>query len=660
MPDDLPGVRNSAENVSGQVVQVGVVHGDIHLGAPRADRLPLRVGVVPAKAASFQERAVALADRVVLSGLGGVGKTQLAARHAETLWAAGEIRLLVWVSATSRDAITSAYADAAAKLTGQDGDARAFLEWLGSTAEPWLVVLDDVQAPADLNGLWPPAGGRVVATTRRRDAALRGDRVLVGLDVFSPAEARAYLSAAIGADDDADRLADALGHLPLALAQAAAYVLDRRITCGEYLARFTERRLAVMAPDELPDEHRATVAATWSLSVERADAMTPRGVARPLLDVASALDANGIPLDVFTSEPVLAFLGVDEADARDGLGCLHRLSLVTLDTDAREVRVHALLQRATRDAWTDASTVICVAADGLLERWPDGTARIFRSNALALRAAGEHRLWEGSCHPVLFRLGLSISASPGTDAAAYFDELRQTATERFGPDHVDALTARGLVIRVADEQKNPRKAAEAYEELLADQLRALGPGHVRTLATRRSLWLCRGRIGDPATAAEALRDVLTDQSRVLGPDHHEVLETREDLVSLLRLAGDVTAAAEAAEALLDDSVRVLGPDDPQTMLTRVIVADLHGETGDIGRAVAEHRALLADRIRVLADDHRAVWSSRRHLVHWLTKAGDVLEARAECRVLLRDQVRVLGARHPDVRRTRELFLGLSG
>ncbi|SDH18299.1 Tetratricopeptide repeat-containing protein [Lentzea fradiae] len=659
MPDDLPGVRNSAENVSGQVVQVGVVHGDVHLGGLHADRLPLRVGVVPSRAASFQERAVGLADRVVLSGLGGVGKTQLAARHAETSWAAGEIRLLVWVSATSRDAITSAYADAAAKLTGQDGDARTFLEWLGNTSEPWLVVLDDVQAPADLNGLWPPAGGRVVVTTRRRDAALRGDRVLVDLDVFSPSEARAYLSAAIGADDDADRLADALGHLPLALAQAAAYVLDRRITCAEYLTRFTERRLAVMAPDELPDEHRATVAATWSLSVERADSMTPRGVARPLLDIASALDANGIPLDVFTSEPVLAFLGVDEADARDGLGCLHRLSLVTLDPDAREVRVHALLQRATRDAWTDASTVIRVAADALLEAWPDGDARTFRANAQALRAAGERWLWQDSCHPVLFRLGVGIASHEGEEAAAYFDELRRTAAGRLGPDHVDTLTARYLVVRTRDEPKNPRKAAEAYEELLANQLRTLGADHVRTLATRRSLWSCRGRTGDSATAAEALRGVLTDQLRVLGPDHHEVLATREDIVSLLRRAGDVASAADAAGVLLADSERVLGPDDPQTMLTRVVVADLHGERGDAVRAVAEYRALLADRIRVLADDHRAVWSSRRHLVHWLARAGDVLEARTECRRLLQDQVRVLGARHPDVRRTRELFLGLS-
>jgi hypothetical protein len=81
-------------------------------------------------------------------------------------------------------------------------------------------------------------------------------------------------------------------------------MLDRGLSCADYRTRLADRRrtLASLLPesDVLPDEHRATVAATWSLSVEQANRLEPAGLARPLLEVASLLDANGIPTDLFS------------------------------------------------------------------------------------------------------------------------------------------------------------------------------------------------------------------------------------------------------------------------------------------------------------------------------------------------------------------------
>ncbi|MCK2245447.1 MULTISPECIES: hypothetical protein [unclassified Crossiella] len=91
-------------------------------------------------------------------GLGGVDKTQIADDRALTLWSAGQLDVLMWVSATSREAIAIAYARAAAPADGplrssggpllaEDAAVRC-LEWLAGTDRRWLVVLDDVQDPS--------------------------------------------------------------------------------------------------------------------------------------------------------------------------------------------------------------------------------------------------------------------------------------------------------------------------------------------------------------------------------------------------------------------------------------------------------------------------------------------------------------------------------
>jgi hypothetical protein len=456
-------------DVSGSVVQAGKI-GSLHVHHPAAlpVSMPYRAGVLPLLAGSFQERATGrlLAQVVgegdvavltsdgpahtsVLSGLGGVGKTQLAVDYAEHAWAEGKVDLLAWITAESREAILSSYARLASDLTGLDDSdpdfgARRLLAWLANTSQRWIIVLDDLQNPVDMRGLWPPvvSVGRVLLTTRRRDAALRGHRRrLIEVGLFTEAESRAYFAAVL-ADrpdllDGADELARELGYLPLALAQAGAYMINRGLTCGEYTRRFADRRrsLASLLPDadELPDEHRDTVAATWSLSIEQADRLAPVGLARPLLQLASLLDANGVPAELFTASAVIAFLisvtgeMVDNEQARDALRCLHRLSLIALDSQSaqRALRVHALVQRATRDSMPNDERALAVhaTAGALQEVWPDierdtVLGQVLRTNVDALWAVGGDYLWDDGCRPLLFRAGRSLGEA-GLVAAAH-------------------------------------------------------------------------------------------------------------------------------------------------------------------------------------------------------------------------------------------------
>ncbi|MGI3203059.1 NB-ARC domain-containing protein [Streptomyces sp. GLT-R25] len=155
------------------------------------------------------EEARSGGSEVVLSGTGGVGKSQLAAslardvRDRERSGGRG-LDVLVWAKATDPDQIITAYAEAAEQLClpGVSRDdsaaaARGFLRWLAATERAWLVVLDDVTDPAKVEAWWPDSGARngwVLATTRREDAQLSGQgRTLIRLGLYTTEEARAYL-----------------------------------------------------------------------------------------------------------------------------------------------------------------------------------------------------------------------------------------------------------------------------------------------------------------------------------------------------------------------------------------------------------------------------------------------------------------------------------
>ena len=240
---------------------------------------PLRVGQVPALASAFQPRP-GLRDQVtkaraagtrtdsstadgrrggvvltqVLSGGGGVGKSQLAASYADQA-IRDRTDLVVWVDASAPGGVIGTYARAADRVqapgvTGQQGDAeadaRAFLDWAATTSRSWLVVLDDITDPDKAAAWWPTSHtgtGWVLATTRRRDPVLSGGgRHLVDIDVYKKDEATTYLRQRLDTagkghllDDRAAALAQTLGFLPLALSQAVAYMIGQRVTCGAYL-----------------------------------------------------------------------------------------------------------------------------------------------------------------------------------------------------------------------------------------------------------------------------------------------------------------------------------------------------------------------------------------------------------------------------------------
>jgi tetratricopeptide (TPR) repeat protein len=618
-----------------------------------AVRWPLEVGPAPALASAFQPRA-ALRERIdaawtgggtavltqVLSGGGGVGKSQLAASYAARALAEGT-DLVVWAPAAEPQQVVARYAQAALRVaapgaTGDDpeADARAFLDWLATTSRRWLVVLDDVADPAGIEPLWPASrtgSGRVLATTRLHDARLTGgERRRVAVEAYEPAEASAYLRARLAeeaelADGAVDELAEQLGRLPLALGHAAAYMINHGLPCTPYLARFTAARslAEVLPPDADADGYGRAVATTLLLSLDAAQEADPAGLAVPVLRLAAFLDPAGHPGALWATPAVRAYLGgAEPAIVHRTLRVLHRYALLTCG--ANSARVHALTARAVRETIPDGEwrSLAVVAAEALLEVWPHPEephrewAAVLRANTDVLVATAGRHLWLPEVHPVLYRAGSSLANTGHREAALGYWERMAAETERIlGGEHDDTLAARGNLATAYRAVGRTEEACRLGKRTLRDLERLHGPEDRHVVMTRAQLLVILASAGQVHEAIETGQRALTGHIREFGHDHPLTLSVLTNLIGVCMQGGAAEEATALAEGHLTNIARLLGPTHPYTLFARNNVAYAYGRTGRLNEAASLLDALVADAEQVLGPDHPDTRAYRQSLAY---------------------------------------------
>jgi tetratricopeptide (TPR) repeat protein len=608
----------------------------------------------------------------LFSWLGSCGKTQLAVYAAESLWRSGRIDLLVWMTASTRASVLSGLAEAAT-ATGSDhaGDAlsvaTSFVGWLRETSRPWLVVLDDLRDPADLDELWPAGpAGRVLITTPD-PAAVPGERRAQALPVrvFSTREALSYLMGRLTADPDQrigaiDLVAD-LGCEPLALTQASAVIASSGLSCRDYRDHFAQRQAQLA---EATDYDRAAAAVTWTLSVEQAERLSPGGGAQYLLALVALLDGNAIPGELFGALATCDYLSAGAGAPLEpslvwrALASLERVGLLIIDqaTTPPTVRITAVIQAAVRAATPRqvADRAGRAAADALLEVWPAEEPQPWLADSLrrctaSLRQAAGDALWsDGSTHPLLVRAGRSLDdARLSGPAVAYWRDLAETNDRILGSGSPDTLMA-GSRLAMALRAAGQTSEAVAWGQwVVAGRARLLGRDHPETIAARIDLGQAFVAAGQPDAALPILEEAAGTSERVRGADHPETLAARDELAVAWRSAGKSDEAIRLYKRTLADRERIQGQRHLDTMTTRQRLADAYLADGKVKDAISQLKKLLTDRERVEGPDHLDTIVTRSSLASAHYSAGRMAIAVSMYEEVSQGYERVLGADHPD-------------
>lgn len=602
------------------------------------DSIPARwrmIGAVPASPAGYRERkelvvAIGRASGgrgkpilTSVTGMVGVGKTSLVAEYARARFADGW-RIVAWVNAGNEGAVLSGLAQVASALglraDGVDAAAagRAVRHKFETDGKRCLLVFNDA---ADMDLLVPfiPVVGdaQVLITTNRQAAENLGTTVSVG--VFTSQEAEAFLITRTARQDPsgARQVAAELGRLPLALAQAAAVMVEEKWSFATYL-----RHLRDEAADEYlrhveGDHYQRGTAVAILLTLESVEDDSARGVCGLMMETVSVLSPGGVPRALLH-----ATLSISDAAIDRALGRLTAASLLNFSVDNERIGAHPLVTRIVRDKMISEGrfAVFCLAV----------------GDALIKRAASVRENWEQSAVRELV-----------DQIKALTDHMASI------PEATDEVTRCTLQLRIEqarfldDLGDTPTRAIEAGISLLADAEHYLGAEDRFTMTCRHNLAIAYQQGGFQDKAIALHEKNLDDRQRNLGVSHTDTLTSRNNLATAYHDAGRYDRAIGLYEKNLRDRSAVLSAGHPDTCASRNNLAVAYQDAGLFEQAVPLHEANLA-----LCQEHRDTNRSSGMALRGTPSVDGLRAAPVSCAIPLHEYARADGQRiirtgHPD-------------
>ena len=603
-----------------------------------------------------------------IHGMGGVGKSQLAARYVHE--ALDDYRLIAWIRVDDGGLPDLAQL---AETLGEPVAGRLVSERaamavrrLAATQARWLLVLDNVSALDQVPSCLPTSGrGHVLITTRLTDVAEVG--TVIRGQVFDPGTAVSYLltRSRRPQDDAASEVARALGYLPLALSHAGAYCASGT-SFSEYLQML----------DELPSEalfsanrelwYQLTVATTWQVSI--AEAAKHHGRSPLALAIAAHLGPEAIPRQIFEIMEKDASPTRRRKTVGDVLDVLARLSLV--EVEANGVSVHRLLQKTIRDEHADRhdERPALLALEALLgvfpaeagpERWFECQSLVPHVLAVAKAIPDGHPTAGEPMVQLLNRVGEVLNRAERGRALSYAKTALIHA-ERLLPEwHIERLAARERVATAHFWRDEWETALELELGILRDRTRLLGPDHLLTLEAEANVADTRRIKGEPELAIPIQERVIAKREELLEAEdltdrervhlQKMVLTARNTLACSFREVGRIDEAVTLLHRVIRERARLLGEFDADTIVARANLASCHLAAGDVQTAVALYRDVLDQRERVLPDTHPDTDDTRESFARALRWTWETDAARQVLEKLVTVRTSALGPADPETR-----------
>ncbi|WP_276740733.1 tetratricopeptide repeat protein [Actinomyces bouchesdurhonensis] len=618
-------------------------------------------------------------QRTVLVGMRGCGKTQLAASLAKQCEDANW-NLVAWINAVSRESIENDLVELAKQLqidtSDLDNQGQIVRRCLGNLrnapAANRLILFDNVEDIGHLTELIPSSDGmRVVATTTNKVGWEDQGWNSIKVGVFDRSESIDYLLTVTRCDDHdaADALAQRLGDLPLALAQAAASARNKDLSLTRYLDRLdsyrSERVIRPVPGDYYADDVATALCMAIEDALENLEDGTKQAALRQLGALA-LLAESGVPtrwldptIEQQDDRELQGAHQAEDEDAHDALTELIHRSIVHQSADKATTMLHRFQAQVLRDSWSEeereqacesaAALLGSVDIDRFRADYSDARFQETRNLIEHLRAFGAQdcflhlrdyrHITIALCHA--FDYARDLGLVPEVFA---LKESVNTLHEQVG-DSRETLSLLAQLAYAHMYMSDYPTAICLYKQVLRTREQILEPNHRDILSTRNDLAYAYYWEGDTGKAIDLFEQVLEDRTRILSSDHEDTLMTGSYLALAYADDGQLERAIALGEQVVKDRDRVLQPDHKHTLVTRNNLADAYKSVGRLTDAIKMYEYVLEARIRTLGSTHHHTRITRNDLAQTYEQAGDLPKAISMYEDLHNDYIRIYGADH---------------
>jgi len=640
---------------------------------------------------------------MTILGLGGTGKTQLALQFAYLVQEAEPNRSIFWMPAVSMESFETACMDIAAALgippaTIQEEDPKELVKerLSSSSARPWLLIVDNADDTDVCFELGPRKGivdylpqspsGMVVYTTRTPAMAELTPGDVIELGEMSRQDAEDFLFKSLTRKDLlrhdkaskklVDELLDELTCLPLAIAQAAAYLNKNRMPIFKYLhlLQNTEQDLVSLMSKEFRDNTRYlgsanAVATTWVVSFSQI--RKSNATAADLLAFMSCMEWKAIPRSLLPRSK-------SEVGLEDAIGTLCGYSFLVRreNTDGVGREEHDSTAQSSGEELFDIHRLVHLATRIWIKKYGD-SKRILESAILSVEQVFPNDRYENrhvwrAYMPHVLRL---LKAEQYCDVKATSSlcllvgrclredrRLREAVTwleascrlrRNLEEDDPALLFAQHSLAAAFLDDGQIEKAIQLLEIMVNIRPKVPNADYPSRFVSQKALATAYKRYGQ-AEKAVALLEVAVQARETLESDHSDRLELQVELAGAYQGDGQVEKAIELLEVVVQ-AMETLGSDDPHRLLSQVLLANAYRAIGQNAKAIALIESVVKTWEHIVGPDQSARLALQ-HLLAMTYKAdGQVQRATGLIESIVEIQSHTLEPDHPHLLASQHLL-----
>jgi len=617
-----------------------------HHGSPKVRNLPFhRNPLFTGRERQLERLAQLLKESysVALSGLPGIGKTQLALEYAHKCYVEKVYSGVFWVNAADEESLQIGYAKLAEKLDLPERDEQelakiveAVKQWLDDHTD-WLLIMDNADNLQLARSFFPEVSednnGHILLTTRSQ---MVGDVAgeIIEIDKMEPAEGLFFLlrrtrrygrlpdktaldTVASDIRNAASQIVELLDGHPLALDQAGAFIEDGG-SFTDYIDRYHEKRLELLSERGSMDEENKgryseypdTVVVTFTLCLNKACERHP--LATDLLRFCAFLQPDAIPEELFQHDDSFK---LDKRALRKGITALLRYSLIKRNMQEQTFSMHRLVQ----------AVLIDDMPPDLQKQWRE---RVMRALDAAFPYEVEFKNWR-QCkrllpHALVCATWAADELAPTVRVAQLFHRAVVYLDARGQYSVAESLLVRVLSI---------------YEQHLGVE----HPDTATILNNLSSLYMAQDKYEQ---AEPHIVRAISIREEQLGVEHPDTARSLHNLAFLYFVQDKYEQAVPHIVRAISIQEEQLGAEHPDTARSLCMMAFIYNKQGNHEQAELLYRRALRVFVKHLGSDHPDIALPLYGLAKLMQDQGKRERAEALYRQALSIREQRLGATHP--------------